>query len=262
MRQTLSRGMVAAAAATSVLSLCGSPALADSQADGAAAHSPGVASGNAVQVPVEVPVNACGNTVNVVAALNPAFGNTCENESGDASHGGGGYGHDAQGGGGGYGHEETQAPTGASAQGVTANSPGVGSGNAAQVPVEVPVNACGNTVDVIALLNPAFGNACANEHTPPGYGDDTPEPPAPPEHKPPTPPEEEEPPPPAEEEKPPPPGHHEEHTPPPAESHEHPPALADTGSDGTTALGATAASAALILGGAVLYRRNRTAAQR
>ncbi len=41
-------------------------------------------------------------------------------------------------------------------------SPGVLSGNVIQVPVDVPVNACGNTVDVIGLLNPAFGNGCVN----------------------------------------------------------------------------------------------------
>ncbi|MFC9060452.1 chaplin, partial [Streptomyces sp. NPDC057074] len=81
MRQTLSRGMVAAAAATGILSLCGSPALADSQADGAAKNSPGVASGNAVQLPIDVPVNLCGNTVDLIAALNPVFGNECENHS-------------------------------------------------------------------------------------------------------------------------------------------------------------------------------------
>ncbi|GBQ00747.1 DUF320 domain-containing protein [Streptomyces spongiicola] len=54
-------------------------AVADSGATGAAVGSPGVASGNVVQVPVHVPVNVCGNTVNVVGLLNPAFGNTCAN---------------------------------------------------------------------------------------------------------------------------------------------------------------------------------------
>lgn len=44
-------------------------------AEGLASHSPGVASGNLVQVPVAVPVNVVGNTVNVVGLLNPAFGN-------------------------------------------------------------------------------------------------------------------------------------------------------------------------------------------
>ncbi|MET7618277.1 chaplin [Streptomyces sp. NPDC005408] len=48
-------------------------------AEGAAVHSPGVVSGNVVQVPVHVPVNVCGNTVNVIALLNPAFGNKCAN---------------------------------------------------------------------------------------------------------------------------------------------------------------------------------------
>ncbi|MFI7382393.1 chaplin [Streptomyces sp. NPDC049813] len=48
------------------------------------------------------------------------------------------------------------------AQGAAVSSPGVLSGNVVQVPIHIPVNACGNTVDVIGLLNPAFGNACAN----------------------------------------------------------------------------------------------------
>ncbi|WP_327314113.1 chaplin [Streptomyces sp. NBC_01235] len=42
---------------------------------GEAKGSPGVVSGNLVQAPVHVPVNVVGNSVNVVGALNPAFGN-------------------------------------------------------------------------------------------------------------------------------------------------------------------------------------------
>ncbi|MEU9083116.1 chaplin [Streptomyces sp. NPDC048357] len=56
-----------------------SPAMADADAAGKAVGSPGVLSGNLLQVPVHVPVNVCGNTVNVIALLNPAFGNTCVN---------------------------------------------------------------------------------------------------------------------------------------------------------------------------------------
>ncbi|WP_037578090.1 chaplin [Phaeacidiphilus oryzae] len=52
---------------------------------------------------------------------------------------------------------------GAAAQGAAVGSPGVLSGNLIQVPVHVPVNVCGNTVSVIGLLNPAFGNACVNK---------------------------------------------------------------------------------------------------
>ncbi|MFG2524741.1 chaplin [Streptomyces sp. NPDC048527] len=55
-------------------------AAADSGAQGAAAHSPGVISGNTAQVPVHVPVNLCGNTVDVIGLLNPAFGEHCAND--------------------------------------------------------------------------------------------------------------------------------------------------------------------------------------
>ncbi len=48
-------------------------------AHGKAAGSPGIGSGNLVQAPVHVPVNACGNTATVIGALNPAFGNLCLN---------------------------------------------------------------------------------------------------------------------------------------------------------------------------------------
>ncbi|MFF8035305.1 MULTISPECIES: chaplin [unclassified Streptomyces] len=48
-------------------------------ADGTAVGSPGVVSGNLVQVPVDVPVNVSGNSVNVIGVLNPAFGNVAVN---------------------------------------------------------------------------------------------------------------------------------------------------------------------------------------
>ncbi|MET8697505.1 chaplin [Kitasatospora sp. NPDC004723] len=48
------------------------------------------------------------------------------------------------------------------AEGVAANSPGVISGNQIQVPLHVPINLCGNTIDIVGILNPAFGNHCAN----------------------------------------------------------------------------------------------------
>ncbi|WP_418958793.1 chaplin [Streptomyces tritici] len=56
-----------------------SPALADAGAIGAAVGSPGFLSGNVVQVPIHVPINVCGNSVNVIGALNPAAGNVCVN---------------------------------------------------------------------------------------------------------------------------------------------------------------------------------------
>ncbi|AWL37659.1 MULTISPECIES: chaplin [Streptomyces] len=51
---------------------------------------------------------------------------------------------------------------GAGAHGTAVGSPGVVSGNLVQVPVNIPVNVVGNTIDVVGLLNPAFGNVGLN----------------------------------------------------------------------------------------------------
>ncbi|MEK2476332.1 MULTISPECIES: chaplin [Streptomyces] len=49
-------------------------------AAGKAVGSPGVLSGNLIQVPIHVPINVCGNTASLVGVLNPAFGNICVND--------------------------------------------------------------------------------------------------------------------------------------------------------------------------------------
>lgn len=54
-------------------------ATADAGAGAAAVGSPGVISGNAIQVPIHLPINLCGNTVDVIGVLNPTFGNICIN---------------------------------------------------------------------------------------------------------------------------------------------------------------------------------------
>ncbi|MFI6058061.1 chaplin [Streptomyces sp. NPDC051286] len=145
MRKALSKSVIVMAAASGILTAAGGYAFADASADGTATDSPGIGSGNAMQVPVHVPVNLCGNTVNVVGLLNPAFGNGCENtDSGPDDNG----------------------TRGASAEGSTSDSPGVLSGNLIQAPIDIPVNACGNSVDVVGALNPASGNGCAHTHRP------------------------------------------------------------------------------------------------
>ncbi|MEV0525549.1 chaplin family protein [Streptomyces sp. NPDC050439] len=283
MRQVIGKGMLATAAATSILSLSGSNAYA-AGADGVATGSPGILSGNSVQAPVEVPVNACGNSANAVGVGNPAMGNSCANTGAphrhaDAPHRapsqeraetrtGGSYGH-----GHGYGdtsdegsHSGTHAGTQSTAQGNTSHSPGVLTGNNVQTPADVPVNACGNTVDVVGLLNPAGGNGCANgAPAPTSPGHETPTSPESPESPstPETPPRAAQPPvdramPPMETGRPP------QHV---ASSstarqlqsaaQEAPHAvarLAETGSD-QDLLAAAAASAALLVGGGILYRR-------
>lgn len=73
--------VVAVAVATGGLVLAGAGvAVADAGAKGAAVGSPGIVSGNNIQVPIHLPVNVCGNTVNVIGLLNPAQGNVCVNK--------------------------------------------------------------------------------------------------------------------------------------------------------------------------------------
>nr|WP_093698896.1 chaplin [Streptomyces sp. 2231.1] len=68
------------ATATLLVFLGGAAAAsADSGADAAAVNSPGVLSGNVVLIPVHIPINICGDTVNVIGALTPAFGTVCAN---------------------------------------------------------------------------------------------------------------------------------------------------------------------------------------
>ncbi|MGQ4445226.1 LAXTG-anchored chaplin ChpC, partial [Streptomyces violaceoruber] len=80
MRQATRKGLMTMAAATGVIAAAGGAAHADSGAHGTSSGSPGVLSGNTVQAPVHVPVNVCGNTVDVVGVLNPAMGNACANQ--------------------------------------------------------------------------------------------------------------------------------------------------------------------------------------
>ncbi len=202
MRNVAKKGLLTAVATGSVLASTAGYAYASAEAHGGAVNSPGVGSGNSVQVPVDVPINACGNTVDVIGLLNPSYGNKCANidsgthagsgtHSGSGNHGDSGTrgdagapGHAAPGGAGqaagqgttgeaprtpasdGWSSGDTHPDTtayGASASGVTAGSPGVLSGNNASAPVNIPVNACGNSVDVVGAANPAFGNSCGNE---------------------------------------------------------------------------------------------------
>lgn len=147
MKRVTRNGVIAFAAASGAMAVAG-PAFADSVADGTAAGSPGVISGNTVQLPVHVPVNVCGNTVNVVGLLNPAAGNRCANEGG-AKKGGGG--------------ENPDGPSGgAAAQGDGKDSPGVLSGNGVQLPIHLPVNVTGNSVNVVGVGNPSVGNQSGN----------------------------------------------------------------------------------------------------
>ncbi|MBC3843703.1 chaplin [Streptacidiphilus sp. 4-A2] len=42
-----------------------------------------------------------------------------------------------------------------------------------QIPVSVDANVCGNSIGLISLLNPAYGNNCSNDSGPRGGSDST-----------------------------------------------------------------------------------------
>ncbi|MER6996435.1 chaplin [Streptomyces sp. NPDC000410] len=206
-RRTGRTGLVAVIVTGGALAAAGT-AQADSGAHGGAAHSPGLVSGNTVQLPVHVPVNVCGNTVNVVGLLNPAVGNSCTNDTAD-----------------------TRGTTGGALAegGSRKDSPGVLSGNGIQLPIEVPVNVTGNSVNVVGVGNASTGNSSSNGPGKPA----APKPVPPPKTR---------------------PGEQVRHA-----GEQKPVHLAETGGPG---LGLTVpAGAALLLGGAVLYRRSRSAAR-
>ncbi|MEU1201081.1 chaplin [Streptomyces sp. NPDC005813] len=73
----IAKGLALTSVAAAAVAGTAGIAAADSGAHGAAVRSPGVLSGNVVEVPVHVPVNACGNTVDVIGLLNPSFGDRC-----------------------------------------------------------------------------------------------------------------------------------------------------------------------------------------
>ncbi|RPE43796.1 small secreted domain DUF320 [Streptomyces sp. Ag109_O5-1] len=75
----IAKGLVLSTAAVAAVAGGAGVAAADSGANGVAAHSPGVLSGNVIQVPIHIPINLCGNTLDAAGLLNPAFGNTCVN---------------------------------------------------------------------------------------------------------------------------------------------------------------------------------------
>ncbi|WP_193514172.1 chaplin [Streptomyces griseoloalbus] len=209
MRRVTRNSVIAVAAASGAMAGA-MPAHAGAAAQGAAAGSSGAGSGNTLRLPAHLPVNVCGNTVNVVGLLNPAAGNACVND--DAGERGG-----------------TAAPAaGAKATGETRDSPGVLSGNGVRLPVDLPVNVGGNSVNVAGVGNASTGNTSTNT------SGERPDRPAAPEPS--TPPR----------------------TLPDPAPHGAPPetaALADTGADRT--LPVLASGAALFLGGVALYRRAR-----
>ncbi|MEV3991742.1 chaplin [Streptomyces sp. NPDC049837] len=236
------------------LALAAGYAQADSDAKGVTADSPGLISGNTIQLPVDVPVNICGNTVNVVGVLNPAAGNKCENKDKGHHHKDRpGTPHGEHGGKGSKnGGKKGSGGGGASADGAAVKSPGVISGNGIQLPIDLPVNVSGNSISLVGILNPAFGNASSNGGSKPPVMPQKPKPQKP--REPVAPPEHDEPAAPA-----PAPADRAPSTPLPQTSST---SLAETGAGaGLIGIGVPAAMG-LMIGGGLLYRRFRPTSDR
>ncbi|MET7352880.1 chaplin [Streptomyces mirabilis] len=74
------RLMAAAGLAGVALLATAGTAAADPGPVGAASNSPGVLSGNVIQIPLDLGLNLCGNSLDLLSLLNPATGNTCTND--------------------------------------------------------------------------------------------------------------------------------------------------------------------------------------
>ena len=146
----LASGNTANVAGSIPVNLCGNQALivalkdadgpqmchvGDRAGAGATGHSDrsgGVVSGNVVDAAVAVPVNACGNQVGVAAVGDRTGRSRCEIDGGSAHASGSSY-----------------------------RSGGLLSGNVVNAAVSVPVNACGNQVDLIGVANRVDGSRCS-----------------------------------------------------------------------------------------------------
>ncbi|ACU77193.1 putative secreted protein [Catenulispora acidiphila DSM 44928] len=106
---------------------------ATAEADGVAADSPGAISGNVGSIAANVPVQACGLAAGALAADVTAHDNDCVDQG-----------------------------THALAKGAAADSPGLVSGNVLQLAADAPVQACGDSVGVLAFGVGAKDNHCVN----------------------------------------------------------------------------------------------------
>ncbi|WP_371656730.1 MULTISPECIES: chaplin [unclassified Streptomyces] len=74
------RLMAAACLAAATVLTTASTATADEEPLGTASDAPSVLSGSTSEEPVDLDLNVCGNSINVIGVLNPALGNKCEDD--------------------------------------------------------------------------------------------------------------------------------------------------------------------------------------
>lgn len=261
-----------AVAATSILSLCGSPALADEQAKGTALNAPDTPSGSNAQASADASEESCGVTAGATATLNHAFGHACADGTQAAAAvyglGLGGEGGDSRrsGHGTGDGDEGTWASALATAgdtgAGATIGGPHA-AGSSGVGLTDLSLDPCQGAIGAVASTTETLAAVCADDESDDdghgdhggygdhgygdqgGYGEDEKHTPKPTDEDTAPPAEDEESSSTAEEESP---------------TGGDAPSLAETGAEALA--GTAAASAALIAGGVVMYRRSRRSAFR
>jgi hypothetical protein len=101
-------------------------------ATGSSSWSPGIIAGNVADAALSVPVNACGNQAGAISVHAWTGMNQCRITGGDAT-----------------------------ATGSSVHSGGIIAGNVINGALSVPVNACGNQVDVIGFADKVAGSDCS-----------------------------------------------------------------------------------------------------
>lgn len=180
--------LLSATTGTLVMAYAGTAAADDSATTrGAASDSPGAVSGNVAQVPADVPIQVCGDAGAAGAGLVGSRGNECRTDDttakafGAASDSpgaisgnvgsvaanvpvqacglaGGALAADVTA----HGNECVDDGTHALAKGFASDSPGLVSGNVLQLAADVPVQACGDSIGLLAFGTAANGNQCVN----------------------------------------------------------------------------------------------------
>ncbi|MEJ3742314.1 chaplin family protein [Actinomycetes bacterium KLBMP 9797] len=145
-RKTISVGVLAAGA------LLLGPTAAQADTAQISAGNDGVLNGTQVHVPIQVPVNVCGNAIGVLA-IPVAVNGVCANGAVmDVDHKDDDDNHRK-------GHKESKR-TEDTAQ-ISNDNDGVLNGTQVYVPIQVPVNVCGNAIGVLAVPI-AVNGACVN----------------------------------------------------------------------------------------------------
>ncbi|HTJ68631.1 MAG TPA: chaplin [Actinospica sp.] len=168
------------------------PGSGGASATAASVDNGGIGSGMIVQTPINVPVNVCGNTANGLSAHDQVGGGTCAENGGGSSAIAGSNGNAGVLSGNiastpievpanvcgtealaGATHVADQNPAcGTSTPGstppgttsvvVSSNNGGIGSGNSAQTPIQVPAEVCGTNASAAGVNDSQTATDCAN----------------------------------------------------------------------------------------------------